>query len=81
MPVIRDQLGHSSLAATVAICGTSRPGTGIGVPTSAWRAGRGLPAGQPRVPRAMCRIATASSVISYRIRYRPTRSRRRSGDP
>ena len=53
----------------------------LAVPTSAWRAGRGLPAGQPRVPRAMCRIAPASSVISYRIRYRPTRSRRRSGDP
>jgi hypothetical protein len=30
MPVIRDRFGHSSLAATVAICGTSRPGTGIG---------------------------------------------------
>ena len=80
MPVIRDQLGHSSLAATVAINVAPRH-RHLAVPTSAWRAGRALPAGQPRVPRAMCRIATASSVISYRTRYRPIRSRRRSGDP
>lgn len=41
----------------------------------------GLPAGQLPVPRAMCRIAIVSLVISYKIRYRPTRSRSRSGDP
>jgi len=31
--------------------------------------------------RAICRIAMASSLISYRTRYRPIRSRRRSGEP
>jgi hypothetical protein len=40
-----------------------------------------LPACQLAVPRAMCRTATVSSVISYSTRYRPARSLRRSGDP
>ena len=43
--------------------------------------GRYCPDQLPAMPRAMCRTATASSVISYRTRYRPARSRRRSGDP
>ena len=33
------------------------------------------------VPRAMCPIDTTSPLISYSTRYRPTRSRRRPGDP
>lgn len=61
-------------------CSGPSPGGGLNVAVPVKP--RGVFAGQlPAMPRAMCRIATASWVISYRTRYLPTRSRRRSGDP
>jgi hypothetical protein len=71
---------------------TGCAGERASIPNADWRFLSAFPAvigglnvaapGQlPAVPRAMCRIVTASPVISSRTRYRPARSRRRSGDP